>query len=254
MDREAFILSFWRYAYGLAHKYKHLADVDDLAQEALLAVCLVVSRAEISSNPDAYVHRAMVNAVYVALRNSHLIKPEFAVKHNRHEDEAVYDCLSLSPIDEETIAEESGTVQPDWQWLYDLVNQLSTVQRRAIGYSFGLVGFGKLQLPEIAEKLGCHSYGSITNARDRALSNLRRSLDPAYQPRKRCNEALKATRIARGWTTVQVGKLLQMNTPRNYERWEREGVKPSEKTMAKLCELFGKPCEELGFNSKNGNE
>lgn len=244
MDREAFILSFWKYAYGLAHKYRHIAEVDDLAQEALLAVCLIVYKHQLPDNPQAYIHTAMINAIYSALGNSDLIKPEYAVRHKHHQDEIMYDCVSLSPIDEETI-EEVENIQRDWQWLYDLVDQLSPIQRRVVSYTFGLVGYGKLQLPEIAKELGYHSYGSISNARNRALVNLRKGLDPAYQPRKRGNKALKAARIARGLTTVDTGKLLQMNTPRNYERWEREGVKPSEKIVIKLCEVFGKTREDL---------
>lgn len=248
--REEFILSFWKYAYGLAYKYGRGTDVDDLAQEALLAVVSITSCVHAADKSEAYIHTAMIHAIYTYLNNSRLIKPEFAVRHRHTSDEMVIDVLPLSPIDEDTIEDTRNERSEDWQWLYDLIGALPSVQRTVVGYSFGLEGYGKIPMSEIAQRLGFSSMGTISGAKERALKNLRKHLDPDFQRRMRRNEQLRAARIEHGWTTKQVGSLLHMSTPRNYECWEREGMRPSEETIAKLCNLFGATPQDLGFSAE----
>ncbi len=251
-DREEFVLSFLKYAERLGHKYERYVEFDDLVQEAMLAVCRTVSEERMLDNPEAYVYTTMKNAAHALLRNRYLIKPEFAASHQRaSDDEIVIKCYSL--LEDFDIEEKEVTrCEDDWQWLYDLVSLLPESQSTVIGHFFGLVGYGKLSTHEMLRKFGYSSRGTISGAKDRALLNLRKHLDPSFQPRKRCNEQLRAARIEHGWTTKQVGSLLHMNTPRNYECWEREGMRPSGETIAKLCDLFGATPQELGFSVEGG--
>lgn len=120
-------------------------------------------------------------------------------------------------------------------------------KKKVIGYRFGIGECEKLEVKEIAKLCGYSSLGSVENAKERALQNLRKRLVPDFQPRNRRNERLRAARIEKGWTTVEAGELLRMDTPRNYERWERGEYRPSEENLDKLCQLFHKSREEIGF-------
>lgn len=59
------------------------------------------------------------------------------------------------------------------------------------------------------------------------------------------NTNLKAAREARGWSQVQVARYLEIAQP-TYQHWE-SGVRPSDRNLKKLCHLFRKTKEELGF-------
>jgi len=60
------------------------------------------------------------------------------------------------------------------------------------------------------------------------------------------NTKLKAERIKRNWTQVQVEVKIGV-TPGSLGRWERGDVFPEAYPRAKLCKLYGKSAEELGF-------
>src|SRR5260370_41708320 len=60
------------------------------------------------------------------------------------------------------------------------------------------------------------------------------------------NTQLRRERQLRGWSQVYMAE--QLGTPNYYiSRWERGDVLPSPFYQQKLCELFGKTAEELGF-------
>jgi len=60
------------------------------------------------------------------------------------------------------------------------------------------------------------------------------------------NTQLRRERQLRGWSQVYMAE--QLGTPDYYiSRWERGEVLPSPFYQQKLCELFGKTAEELGF-------
>jgi DNA-binding XRE family transcriptional regulator len=59
------------------------------------------------------------------------------------------------------------------------------------------------------------------------------------------NTKLRAAREARGFTQAYVAQCLEVN-PTTYKHWEG-GIRPNERNIAKLCRLFGKTREELGF-------
>ena len=60
------------------------------------------------------------------------------------------------------------------------------------------------------------------------------------------NQRLQRERKLRGWSQAYIAK--QIDAPDYYlSRWERGDVLPSPFYQQKLCELFGKTAEELGF-------
>ncbi len=60
------------------------------------------------------------------------------------------------------------------------------------------------------------------------------------------NDALRREREARNWLQRDVAKQLCINE-RTYRRWERENQYPRLTSIKKLCDLFEKKPEELGF-------
>lgn len=61
------------------------------------------------------------------------------------------------------------------------------------------------------------------------------------------NEKLKAARVACNWTQFEVSMHLNIDF-RTYGRWEQGEARPQLYNLQKLCELFGKSREELGFD------
>jgi transcriptional regulator with XRE-family HTH domain len=60
------------------------------------------------------------------------------------------------------------------------------------------------------------------------------------------NQRLKRERQLRGWSQAYLAE--QIDVPSYYlSRWERRGILPSSFYQQKLCDLFGKSAEELGF-------
>jgi len=61
------------------------------------------------------------------------------------------------------------------------------------------------------------------------------------------NDKLKAAREARGWTMIQAATYLQLRDDATYRNWEHGRATPTVKNLNKLCALFHKTSEELGF-------
>ena len=70
---------------------------------------------------------------------------------------------------------------------------------------------------------------------------------------KKPNEALKRERELRGWTQAELAKKLG-TTKLNVGRWERGESFPPPFYREKLCKLFKKNAEELGFLQDDGKE
>src|SRR5690348_11304484 len=66
-------------------------------------------------------------------------------------------------------------------------------------------------------------------------------------PTTKPNQLLRSARELRGWSQAYVAE--QIGAPYNYyiSRWERGEMKAGRYYQQKLCELFGKNAEELGF-------
>jgi DNA-binding transcriptional regulator YiaG len=60
------------------------------------------------------------------------------------------------------------------------------------------------------------------------------------------NDKLKAAREARGWSQSQAAQYLQGITVSSFSDWE-QGRKPNERNINRLCALFRKTRQELGF-------
>ena len=61
------------------------------------------------------------------------------------------------------------------------------------------------------------------------------------------NTLLRRARQARGWTQKEVADAIGAPSPLNVTRWERGATWPSAFYQAKLCQLFAKSREQLGF-------
>jgi transcriptional regulator with XRE-family HTH domain len=70
---------------------------------------------------------------------------------------------------------------------------------------------------------------------------------PAKKARQaKRNALLRRARQARGWSQEQVAQTLDTEV-QNISRWETGVAKPKPDTIQKLCTLFGKSPQELGF-------
>src|SRR5947209_8970513 len=74
----------------------------------------------------------------------------------------------------------------------------------------------------------------------------------AYMSTSTPNQRLRRERQLRGWSQSHVAK--QIKVPDYYiSRWERGDVTPSPYYQQRLCELFEKTAEELGFLLPEGS-
>ena len=72
-------------------------------------------------------------------------------------------------------------------------------------------------------------------------------------PTTKPNHRLKSARELRGWSQAYLAK--QIGAQNYYlSRWERGEMTPSPYYQQRLCELFGKTAEELGFVTLEENE
>jgi transcriptional regulator with XRE-family HTH domain len=60
------------------------------------------------------------------------------------------------------------------------------------------------------------------------------------------NEKLKYERVVRGWSQFYVANQIDTNKDM-ISRWERGERTPNRYYQAKLCGLFGKTAQDLGF-------
>lgn len=66
------------------------------------------------------------------------------------------------------------------------------------------------------------------------------------------NQRLRYEREQRGWSRLYVAEQLNLADPKTLGRWERGVCSPSVVFQRKLCTLFGKSNEDLGFSFKKG--
>src|SRR5229473_1280145 len=67
-------------------------------------------------------------------------------------------------------------------------------------------------------------------------------------PAQAYGQRLRYERKLRGWTRDKLAEMI--NVYKTYiGRWEREEILPSPSYQKRLCELFGKTAQELGFIS-----
>jgi transcriptional regulator with XRE-family HTH domain len=60
------------------------------------------------------------------------------------------------------------------------------------------------------------------------------------------NDKLKRARESRGWSQSRAAQYLQGITVKSLSDWE-QGRKPSERNINRLCALFRRTRQELGF-------
>lgn len=60
------------------------------------------------------------------------------------------------------------------------------------------------------------------------------------------NDKLIAAHKARSFTQSQISDTLDVNY-KTYQRWEAGQARPKRYHLTRLCEVFGKSAEELGF-------
>jgi len=144
-----------RVAYLLCGDW-HVAE--DMVQEALTSAALHWRRVEQADQPDAYVRRILVNQVsrHWRRRSTH----ERPVPH-------LPEAVVADGSDGRAIREE----------VMDAMRQLPPRQRAAVVLRY----FEQLSEAETAAALGC-SVGTVKSQTSRALTTLRRTLEPKELP------------------------------------------------------------------------